>query len=341
MAASAIRSGKPSAPDCRSKSAPRTSWRCSMTSSPRGCGTSGRRGMPATSFGRSSRHSAAARGLSSCASRTRPSADCWRWHSGIAWQGRGPPAPRGFLLGAGPSGKGEESSPAEFSGPATKANARGPLESRVERNVEQLLDLLSRHTTRATFFTLGEIAVSHPSVVRRIAAEGHEIACHGDHHEDVYRLTPQEFRADIRRAKAALEDLVGDPVIGYRAPNFSIRRAQSWAHQVLFEEGFRYDSSKYPILHDRYGDPSAPRFPYEIWRNGSAGLIEFPVGTARILGVKLPIGGGGYFRLSPRALVRRGMERVNAREQQPVRFYLHPWELEPGQPGLPMACGVR
>jgi len=224
---------------------------------------------------------------------------------------------------------------------ATKANARGPLESRVERNVEQLLDLLSRHTTRATFFTLGEIAVSHPSVVRRIAAEGHEIACHGDHHEDVYRLTPQEFRADIRRAKAALEDLVGDPVIGYRAPNFSIRRAQSWAHQVLFEEGFRYDSSKYPILHDRYGDPYAPRFPYEIWRNGSAGLIEFPVGTARILGVNLPIGGGGFFRLSPFALVRRGMERVNAREQQPVMFYLHPWELDPGQPRPPMPWRYR
>lgn len=224
---------------------------------------------------------------------------------------------------------------------ATKSLVNGSLESRVERNVDQLLELLNRQATRATFFTLGEIAVSHPSVVRRIAADGHEIACHGDHHEDVYRLSPREFRADIRRAKAALEDLVGDSVIGYRAPNFSIRRAQSWAHQVLFEEGFRYDSSKYPILHDRYGDPCAPRFPYEIWRNGSAGLIEFPVGTARILGVNLPIGGGGFFRLSPFALVRLGMERVNAREQQPVMFYLHPWELDPGQPRPPMAWRHR
>jgi len=224
---------------------------------------------------------------------------------------------------------------------ATKGLASRPLESRVERNVDQLLALLSRHATRATFFTLGEIAVSHPSVVRRIAADGHEIACHGDHHDDVYSLSPREFRADIRRAKAALEDLVGDPVIGYRAPNFSIRRAQSWAHQVLLEEGFRYDSSKYPILHDRYGDPYAPRFPYEIWRNGSAGLIEFPVGTARIFGVNLPIGGGGYFRLSPFALIRRGMERVNAREQQPVMFYLHPWELDPEQPRPPMAWRHR
>jgi polysaccharide deacetylase family protein (PEP-CTERM system associated) len=224
---------------------------------------------------------------------------------------------------------------------ATKSLPSGLLESRVERNVDSLLALLSQHATRATFFTLGEIAVSHPSVVRRIAAEGHEIACHGDHHEDVYRLSPGEFRADIRQAKAALEDLVGDPVIGYRAPNFSIGRAQSWAHQVLFEEGFRYDSSKYPILHDRYGDPNAPRFPYEIWRNGSAGLIEFPVGTARILGVNLPIGGGGYFRLSPFGLIRLGLERVNAREQQPVMFYLHPWELDPDQPRPPMAWRHR
>jgi polysaccharide deacetylase family protein (PEP-CTERM system associated) len=224
---------------------------------------------------------------------------------------------------------------------ATKASTSQPFESRVERSVDQLLALLNRHASRATFFTLGEIAVTHPLVVRKIAAEGHEIACHGDHHDDVYNLSPREFRADIRRAKAALEDLVGEAVIGYRAPNFSIRRAQSWAYQVLFEEGFRYDSSTYPILHDRYGAPGAPRFPYEIWRNGSAGLIEFPVGTARILGLNLPIGGGGYFRLSPFALVRLGMQRVNGREQQPVMFYLHPWELDPGQPRPPMAWRHR
>lgn len=224
---------------------------------------------------------------------------------------------------------------------ATKASTSQSFESRVERSVDQLLALLNRHASRATFFTLGEIAVTHPLVVRRIAAEGHEIACHGDHHDDVYSLSPREFRADIRRAKAALEDLVGEAVIGYRAPNFSIRRAQSWAYQVLFEEGFRYDSSTYPILHDRYGAPGAPRFPYEIWRNGSAGLIEFPVGTARILGLNLPIGGGGYFRLSPFALVRLGMQRVNGREQQPVMFYLHPWELDPGQPRPPMAWRHR
>jgi polysaccharide deacetylase family protein (PEP-CTERM system associated) len=126
-------------------------------------------------------------------------------------------------------------------------------------------------------------------------------------------------------------------VIGYRAPNFSIGRAQAWAFDILLEEGFRYDSSTYPILHDRYGQVSAPRFPYEIWTNRSASLIEFPIGTAHVLGMNMPIGGGGYFRLAPLTFFRLGIERVNAREQQPVMFYLHPWEMDSGQPRLPMA----
>lgn len=223
----------------------------------------------------------------------------------------------------------------------TKALAGGYFESRVEQSVDRLLALLARHHTRATFFVLGEVAAAHPSIVRRIAGERHEVACHGDRHEDVYRQSAREFRADIRRAKARLEDLVGEPVMGYRAPNFSIGRAQSWAYGILLEEGFRYDSSMYPILHDRYGQPGAPRFPYEIWRDGSASLTEFPIGTARMLGVNLPIGGGGYFRLSPFALVRLGIQRVNAREGQPVMFYVHPWELDPGQPRPPMAWHHR
>jgi polysaccharide deacetylase family protein (PEP-CTERM system associated) len=185
------------------------------------------------------------------------------------------------------------------------------------------------------------VAAAHPSVVRTIAAERHEVACHGDRHEDVYRQSPQEFRADISRAKTRLEDLVGEPVIGYRAPNFSIGRAQSWAYRILSEEGFLYDSSVYPILHDRYGQPGAPRFPYEIWRDGQASLLEFPIGTARLLGVNLPIGGGGYFRLSPFPLIRFGIQRVNGRERQPVMFYVHPWELDPGQPRPPMAWRHR
>lgn len=223
----------------------------------------------------------------------------------------------------------------------TSAMVTRSFESRVEQSVERLLGLLRDHYTRGTFFVLGEIAALHPAIVRKIAAEGHEIACHGDRHEDVYRQSPREFRADIHQAKLRIEEVVGDRVIGYRAPNFSIGRAQAWAYQILIEEGFRYDSSTYPILHDRYGQVSAPRFPYEIWRDGPDSLLEFPIGTARFLGVNLPIGGGGYFRLSPFALVRLGIQRVNAREQRPVMFYLHPWELDPGQPRPAMAWHHR
>lgn len=221
------------------------------------------------------------------------------------------------------------------------ATSGGIFESRLERSMDRLLGLLSRRGAKATFFVLGEVAVTHPAVVRRIAAEGHEVACHGDGHEDVRGQTPREFRADIHRAKSRLEDVVGDGVVGYRAPNFSIGREQSWAYEILHAEGFRYDSSTYPIVHDRYGAPRAPRFPHEIWRDGAASLIEFPIGTARVLGVNLPIGGGGYFRLLPFALVRRGIERVNGRERRPVMFYLHPWELDPEQPRPPLAWRYR
>jgi polysaccharide deacetylase family protein (PEP-CTERM system associated) len=214
----------------------------------------------------------------------------------------------------------------------TRDGHAGPFESRVEQSMDRLLALMREHYTRATFFVLGEVAAEHPSVLRKIAADGHEVACHGDRHEDVYTLTPDEFRDDIRRAKATIEDVTGEPVIGYRAPNFSIGRAQAWAFDILLEEGFRYDSSTYPILHDRYGQASAPRFPYEIWSNGTDSLMEFPVGTAHLMGLNLPIGGGGYFRLAPLAFVRWGIARVNAREDQPVMFYLHPWEIDPGQP---------
>jgi polysaccharide deacetylase family protein (PEP-CTERM system associated) len=218
----------------------------------------------------------------------------------------------------------------------TRTLASGCFETRVEQNVERLLDLIGKHSAKATFFVLGEIAATHPAIVRRIAAERHEVACHGDRHEDVYRQSPQEFRHDIQSAKARLEDVAGAAVTGYRAPNFSIGRAQSWAYEILLEEGFHYDSSTYPILHDRYGQPDAPRFPYEIWRSQSASLVEFPIGTARLFGVNLPIGGGGYFRLSPFVLVQLGIQRVNTRERQPVMFYVHPWELDPGQPRPPM-----
>ena len=221
------------------------------------------------------------------------------------------------------------------------ACGRRAFESRVERSMERLLELLRAHRTKATLFVLGEVAAAHPALMRTIGAEQHELACHGDRHDDVYRFSPGEFRADIRRAKATIEDVVGEPVIGYRAPNFSIRREQSWAYEILAQEGFRYDSSLFPIHHDRYGQPDAPRFPYEIWRNETASLTEFPIGTVRVFGLNVPIGGGGYFRLLPYSLFQQGIRRVNAHDEQPVMFYLHPWELDPGQPRPPMAWRHR
>jgi polysaccharide deacetylase family protein (PEP-CTERM system associated) len=196
----------------------------------------------------------------------------------------------------------------------------------------RLADLLCAHQTRATLFVLGEVAAAHPALLRRLAAAGHEVACHGQSHDDVWSLSPRQFRADIRTAKAQIEQIVGAPVTGYRAPNFSIGPAQSWAYEILHEEGFEYDSSIHPIHHDRYGRADAPRFPFEVWRQGPASLTEFPIGTVRLAGVNLPIGGGGYFRLLPYAAVERGIRRVNEREHQPVMFYVHPWELDPGQP---------
>jgi polysaccharide deacetylase family protein (PEP-CTERM system associated) len=221
--------------------------------------------------------------------------------------------------------------------------ARTGLQSRVEASTERVLALLASSGARATFFVLGQVAANHPNLVRKIAGEKHEVACHGDGHELVSRQTPPEFRADVRRAKALLEDITGESVVGYRAPNFSIARAQAWAYEILMAEGFRYDSSLYPIRHDSYGDHDAPRFQHDVLRNGSARLIEFPIGTTRLLGVNLPIGGGGYFRLLPMALTRAGIRRVNARERQPVLFYFHPWELDPHQPrpAMPWRNRVR
>ena len=223
----------------------------------------------------------------------------------------------------------------------TRLVERRSLESRVERSVERLLGLLNEHMASATFFVLGEIAERHPRLVRAIAAAGHEVACHGDRHEDVYRQSPGEFRADVRVAKERIEDVVGESIVGYRAPNFSIGRTQAWAYEILLEEGFRYDSSMYPIHHDRYGQADAPRFPYEVLRVGAATLVEFPIGTVRLLGANLPIGGGGYFRLLPFTLTQIGIQRVNTRERRPVMFYLHPWELDPDLPRPPMAWRHR
>lgn len=215
---------------------------------------------------------------------------------------------------------------------ATAGGPAGHHASRVEASVESVLRLLDLHEVRATFFVLGEVAEAQPAVVRKIAGDGHEIACHGYRHEAVFRRSHDEFRSDVHRAKRLLEDITGTCVLGYRAPSFSIGRADAWAYDVLLEEGYRYDSSSYPILHDRYGDRSAPRFPYRVRHQGRDALIEFPIGTARVLGANLPIGGGGYFRLLPAAFTRSGIQHVNVHEHQPIMFYFHPWELDPDQP---------
>ena len=193
---------------------------------------------------------------------------------------------------------------------------------------------------KGTFFVLGEVASEHPAIVRRIAEEGHEIACHGYHHTLVSGQSPEEFRMGIRRAKAVLEDVGGHPVIGYRAPSFSIGprsdgRMPSWPKKASLRLQRLSDPPR------RYGDRIAPRFPYEIWRKGREGLIEFPIGTVRLFGVNLPVGGGGYFRLLPGRLIEAGIRRVNAGERKPVMFYFHPWELDPGQPRPSMAWHRR
>ncbi len=210
-------------------------------------------------------------------------------------------------------------------------------ESRVERCVERILALLAARRVRATFFVLGEVAAGHPAMVRRLADLGHEVACHGYAHELVSDQTPTGFRSDVRAAKRLLEEQIGQPVLGYRAPSFSIGQRQAWAHDILLEEGFAYDSSSYPVLHDRYGQPHAPRFPYVIRRHAGRALVESPIGTARCLGVNLPIGGGGWFRLLPGAWVRRGIRRVNTTDRRPAMFFVHPWEIDPDQPKPPMA----
>src|SRR5439155_683639 len=214
------------------------------------------------------------------------------------------------------------------------------LPSRVAGQTEHLLDLLDAHRARGTFFTLGVVAQRQPRLVRSIVERGHEIASHGWDHTPVYRLGPAGFRADVRRAKHAVEQAAGRLVRGYRAPNYSIRRDTPWAFGVLVEEGFVYDSSMYPVVHDRYGFPHAPRFPHVAQRVEGIDFWEVPVGTARCAGVNLPLG-GGFFRLFPAALVHGALASVNAREKRPVVFYMHPWELDPDQPRPPMTFVQR
>ncbi len=204
------------------------------------------------------------------------------------------------------------------------------LPCRVERNVDRILALLAEHGARATFFTLGWIAERHPGVVRRIVAAGHELASHGYAHRRASEQTPAEFREDIVRAKGILEDLAGVPVLGYRAPSFSINHHNLWALDELARAGYRYSSSIYPVRHDHYGMPDAPRFAHRP--RGEGGVMELPATTVQLLGRNLPASGGGWFRLWPYPVSRWMLRRVNHRDGQPGIFYFHPWEIDPEQP---------
>lgn len=204
------------------------------------------------------------------------------------------------------------------------------LPCRVERNIDRILELFERQNVKATFFTLGWIAERYPAMVKRIVAGGHELASHGYGHLRASDQSEAEFRHDVSRSKAILEDLGGQPVWGYRAPSFSIGTKNLWALDVLLETGHRYSSSIYPIRHDHYGMPDAPRFSF--YPNGHDKLLEVPITTVRMFDRNFPAGGGGYFRFFPYALSRWFLEKVNRDDNSPGIFYFHPWELDPDQP---------
>jgi len=201
---------------------------------------------------------------------------------------------------------------------------------RVERNVDAILEILDEHRAQATFFTLGWMAERYRDMVRSIVAQGHELASHGYAHQRATDQSPQEFYQDITRAKSLLEDVGGVAVQGYRAPSFSIGRTNLWAQSTLKKAGYRYSSSVYPIRHDHYGMPDAPRFAF--YPEGADGLLELPVTTVSLFNRNLPAGGGGYFRLLPYSVSRWCLRRVNTVDRQPCIFYFHPWEIDPGQP---------
>ncbi len=204
------------------------------------------------------------------------------------------------------------------------------LPSRVEGQVERLLDLLDAHETAATFFCLGWVAERRPALIRRIAERGHEVASHGHDHRMLGELGPDRFRDDLARSKAALQDASGVAVLGYRAPTWSIGPATDWAFDALVEAGYRYDSSVFPVRHDRYGDPSAPIVPHRVRRAGGS-LVELPPLVRPLLGMNLPAAGGGYLRLLPFGWTRAAVARA-VRSGRPVMLYVHPWEIDPDQP---------
>lgn len=201
---------------------------------------------------------------------------------------------------------------------------------RVERNTHRLLDLFAEHDAKATFFILGWVAERFPAVIKRIVAEGHEIASHGMMHQRASAQTLEEFTADINRSKKLLEDIGGCEVIGYRAPSFSFTRSNEWVYPALVEAGYKYSSSVYPVVHDHYGIPDAPRFRYQPLEQ----IDEIPLSTLTVAGKNIPISGGGYFRLYPYWATRWAVRKFTDTTTSPYIFYLHPWEIDPAQPRM-------
>jgi polysaccharide deacetylase family protein (PEP-CTERM system associated) len=208
------------------------------------------------------------------------------------------------------------------------------FESRVEQNTHRLLDIFDDQDCKATFFVLGWVAERFRQLVREIGERGHEVACHGYTHQLIYNQTPETFRQDTIRAKALLEDILQQAIHGYRAASFSVTAQSTWALDVLVDLGFVYDSSIFPTSHDLYGLPGARPYPHRLTTPSGRELIEFPLSTIELLGHRLPVAGGGYFRLYPYALTRGALRRINRKDQQPFVFYLHPWEIDPDQPRL-------
>jgi len=207
-------------------------------------------------------------------------------------------------------------------------------ESRVEKNTRHLLDLFAARQHKATFFVLGWVAERYPGIVREIYAQGHEVACHGYSHQLIYNQSPELFRQETVKAKAILEDIIQDKVKGYRAASYSITKKSLWALDILVEAGFSYDSSIFPVHHDRYGIPGAEQKPHVLTTPAGYDLVEFPISTKKYFGYQLPVGGGGYFRIYPYSFSRMALKSINQQQDQPFIFYLHPWEVDPGQPKI-------
>jgi polysaccharide deacetylase family protein (PEP-CTERM system associated) len=225
--------------------------------------------------------------------------------------------------------------------PAVPRESWPAREYRVERNTDVILNLLAERGIRGTFFILGWCGEKSPGLIRRIAGAGHEIACHGFSHQLIYTQTREVFEQETRRSKQFLEDTIGAPVTGYRAASFSITKQSLWALDVLIDLGFEYDSSVFPIRHDRYGIPGASDDLGPITAPSGRTIVEFPMSAASFAGVRVPVSGGGYFRLLPYPMTRAGLRQINERHNRPFTFYLHPWEVDPGQPRLKVSAFSR